>query len=167
MEKIKVNKIEDPLDIKKLVDKYKNELEKGEVNKEIIDNLVSTILDQEYFNHDRYVRCIYEIYDTVYTILNNGDYTIIGYLIRNIIYLKNDDNLETYNLDILCNEAYDLLKKNYSIYNIFILEKLPDEFKKEHILDLKYYMDLFNERCLKKKPELIEIINKEIWRYLL
>ena len=166
MEKIKVNKVEDLLDIKEFVDKYKNELEKGEVNKEIIDNLVSTILDQEYFNHDRYVRYIYEIYDTVFTILNNGDYTIIGYLIRNIVYLKNDDNLETYNLDVLCNEAYDLLKKNYSIYNIFISEKLPDEFKKEHILDLKYYMDLSNEKCLKKKPELIEIINKEIWRYI-
>ena len=166
MEKIKVNKIEDPLDIKKLVDKYKDELEKGEVNKEIIDNLVSTILDQEYFNHDKYVRCIYEIYDTVFTILNNGDYTIIGYLVRNIIYLKNDDNFDTYNLDILCDEAYKLLKENYSIYNISIQNNIPEELERKHLLDLEYYMNLFKEKCLNKKDELINIINKEIWRYI-
>ena len=166
MEKIKINKIEDPLDIKKLVDKYKNELEKGEVNKEIIDNLVSTILDQEHFNHEKYIKCIYEIYNTVFTILNNGDYTIIGYLVRNIICLKNDCIFDTYNIDELCNEAYKLLKENYSIYNISIPEDIPEELERKHLLDLEYYMNLFKEKCLKKKDELTDIIDKEIWRYI-
>lgn len=166
MEKIKFNKVKEPLDIKEFVDKYKINLEKREINQEIIDNSIETIIDQESYNHNKYIECIYQIYDTVYTILNNGDYTIIGYLVRNIIYLKNDDNLETYSLDDLCNEAYDLLKKNYSIYNISLSKELPEEFKKEHIFDLKYYMDLFKEKCLKKKVELIDIINKDIWKYI-
>lgn len=166
MEKIKFNKIEDPLDLKEFIDKYKEDINKNNITQEIIDNSLSTLLDQEFYNHNKYIDCIYQIYDTIYTIINNGDYTIIGYLIRNIVYLKNDDNLETYNLNILCNEAYNLLKKNYSIYNIFISEELPEEFNQKHILDLKYYMNLFNKKCLKKKPELIEIINKEIWRYI-
>lgn len=166
MEKIKFNRIEDPLDIKEFVDKYKEDIDKGNITQEIIDNSINTILDQEFYNHNKYIDCIYQIYNTVYIILNNGDYTIIRYLIRNIVYLKNDDNLETYNLDKLCDEAYDLLKKKYFISNIFIPEELPDEFKKEHILDLKYYMDLFNKKCLNRKNELIEIINKEIWRYI-
>ena len=127
MEKIKFNRIEDPLDIKEFIDKYKENIDKGNITQEIIDNSISTIYDTYDWIYEKYIKIVYDIYFDILCILYFDDYGNLDFckiidMLKKISYLEIDiDNFEYYDIEYICNEAYKLIYDQNKEY----IKKLP------------------------------------------
>lgn len=168
---MKFSKIKDPLNLKEFVNKYKKELKKRKINKEIIDNAISTLLDQERCKYNNYIRIVYDIYFDILCILyfnDNGNldlWKIIDFF-KKISYLENDIDFETYNINSICNDAY---KKLYNDNKNYInLNNKSIEFYPENLFNKDLHIKNFRKACIPGTydDKIIDFIDKKIWRYL-
>lgn len=171
MEKIKFNKIEDPLDIKEFIDKYKEDIDKGNITQEIIDNSISTIFDIYDWVYKKYIDIVYFIYFDILCILYFNDYGNLDFwkiidMLKKISYLETDTDFKNYDINYICNEAYKLIyeqNKEYIKTNI-----KPIEFQPEKLFNKEFHINNFRKVCVPGTydDEIINFIDNGYWRYI-
>ena len=171
MEKIKFNKIEDPLDIKEFVDKYKEDINKGNITQEIINNSLSTILDTYNWIYKKYINIVYFIYFDILCILYFDDYGNLDFwkiidMLKKISYLETDIDFKSYDINYICDEAYKLIYKRHKEYIKTNIK--PIEFYPEKLFDKEFHINNFRKVCIPGTydDEIINFIDNEYWRYI-
>ena len=172
MEKIKFNRIEDPLDIKEFIDKYKENIDKGNITQEIIDNSISTIYDTYDWIYEKYIKIVYDIYFDILCILYFDDYGNLDFckiidMLKKISYLEIDiDNFEYYDIEYICNEAYKLIYDQNKEY--IKTDIKPLEFYPEKLFDKEFHINNFRKVCIPGTydDEIINFIDNGYWRYI-
>lgn len=167
---IKVNKINDPLDYFEFMDKHgdqlKSELQNGELSQDMLDNIVSIFMEIYDGIELGYVYIIEEIFMQIinvkYINYPEGSVDAIPTMVKYISYLKTDWDFEDMDIDNLCKRAYD------KIYNSgtghYMPEEMEEEFKAEHLLDLKWHLNNFKKYSTNK--EFLKSLDQQEWRII-
>lgn len=155
-------KIENSLEIEEFMDMYKINLENNEITNDIYHEALLTIVKIFKDKEDSIINCIKELYDAfyhLYYISKIDKYynsAKIKQMIESAIKLKDigiDYNIplvngktiaEFYDIKNICISIYRNIKKEDSKLNL-LPENIPEEFKIDHITDLRYHFSNFAE----------------------
>lgn len=176
---MKLNKIkyEDILSYEEFMLKYKNEIRKNNISKNILSHMRASILDNEYYIFKNYINKVQDILIAIaevkYMDPGRPDIGSIFKLFKAALYLLNDIGIEFspdyYNLKEIYNKAYDELKDNVVYKEYFIGKENEIDYSFDKLLDVKYHLNNFRNYCDKDNPyndEFIDILNRELWRFI-
>lgn len=136
------------LTIDEFIEKFPNIKEGDELSEEIINNAVSTIIDEYNSNINKYKTLISKLYIGIIalkfdmSITGLCDSSYIDSTIEILLYLNKDCDFKYYNPDKLCEEVY---AKYVESWNLDLPNEIIEECKPIHFSDLKYYFSKFAE----------------------
>ena len=166
----------DFLEIEEFIDKYKINLEKDRIIIDMYNEALLTIIKLFKDKKDTIINCINELYDAfyhLYYISKIDKYynsAKIKQMIESAIKLKDigiDYNIplvnektiaEFYDIKNICISIYKNIKKEDSKLNL-LPENIPEEFKIDHITDLRYHFSNFAELA-KDDIDFLNILDK-------